>query len=408
MVFKNNSPEKKPNPNLGDLEKKLQETTEALNYLKQNSDLQSMNNELRSDRLAELEEKKTKLEKQLKEKTEALNELEKELKETTQKYHELKQEKILLLDITETAEEEKKELVGSQKDLEERLTTERKKALEKEQERLLLEGSAEFEEKEKHAAIKKYSKAVIVSAIAIVIVVGVYPFLFAELAGQQYQVADLGPTNSGYTIQNLRGDTIDTWLSWRLVKDDILHIIIVNSDKYPEKVEIIKNAIQSTESIEIDDSLLHKGPSGVTSTYYLGWKGALEEASGTSTKFFIPKNLEVVESDRGEGDIIITLTDQKSGDGYSGFTKSIADETQNQILKSQITIYETSQLTDNQLSTIVRHELGHALGLAHSTAPEDLMHPTVKTEYPYISECDIDAITSLYDGNGSGQIVCEK
>ena len=76
-------------------------------------------------------------------------------------------------------------------------------------------------------------------------------------------------------------------------------------------------------------------------------------------------------------------------------------------LKSDITIFDVDNLTDNQLTTITRHEFGHALGLAHSTAFEDLMAQTVITEYPYISECDVDAIILLYDGGKSSQVVCE-
>ena len=43
---------------------------------------------------------------------------------------------------------------------------------------------------------------------------------------------------------------------------------------------------------------------------------------------------------------------------------------------------------------------------SHSTATEDLMY-SIETNFSYISECDIDAITLLYDSGNSSQVVCE-
>ena len=140
----------------------------------------------------------------------------------------------------------------------------------------------------------------------------------------------------------------------------------------------------------------------------MGWSGALTKASENPSELYIPNKFEVIESSRGEGDITIHLTNTRNGDGNSGFTNSIADDSQNQILKSDITIYEVDKLSNAQFETILRHEFGHALGLAHSTAPEDLMYPIMETEYPYISDCDIDAIVLLYDNGKSSQVVCEK
>jgi len=52
--------------------------------------------------------------------------------------------------------------------------------------------------------------------------------------------------------------------------------------------------------------------------------------------------------------------------------------------------------------------LGHSIGLAHSTAQEDLMYPTIQTNYPYVSKCDIDAISDLYDGGRISAVICEE
>lgn len=276
-----------------------------------------------------------------------------------------------------------------------------------EQEKLLLKKSLNLESQKNQILSKKYYLIIAIAGIAIAGIFVPYSLYVVTLVGEEYRVQDPGLVKSGYVIQDLKGDTIDTWLSWRLVEGESLHINVLNSKKYQDRIDVIKQVILSEESIEIDNSFLHKGPSGTTSTHYIGWRGALLDASQSPTEFYIPINLEIIESSGAEGDITIELTNLKSGDGYSGFTKSIADQSQNQILKSHITIYEIDKLSDNQLTTILRHEMGHALGLAHSTAPEDLMAPTITTEFPYISECDVDAIVKLYDDGKSSQVVCE-
>ncbi len=277
-----------------------------------------------------------------------------------------------------------------------------------EQEKVILEKIVQSEEK-KNIQLSRKHVFTIASFIAVIgIVITAYSLFVVELVGQEYSVPNTAEIKSSYVIQNLQGDTIDTWLSWRIVPEQTLHVGIVDGKKYPAQVELIKEVILSEQSIEIDDSLLQKGPKGSTSVYYIGWAGALKQAAKTTTQLSIPQNFQVIETTSGQGEITIILTDEKDGDGYSGYTKSIADSAQNQILKSTITIYEVDKLTDDQFKTILRHELGHAFGLAHSIAPEDLMAPTIQTQYPYISDCDIDSIVKLYDGGKKSQVTCEK
>lgn len=318
---------------------------------------------------------------------------------------ELKQENSFLTEEEDILYQKTTELENNSKKLQKNIAEKDVLLKESEQSEKILESIADLENKR----AVKYNRKYVLSIVFAVIVIGIvvpYSYYMNTLSGLEYRVEPDSIT-SGYVVYNLRGDTIDTWLSWRLVEGNELNVNIINKEQFPDKIPIIEEVILSKEAIDMDDSLLHKGPVGSTSTYYVGWLGALE-TNYQDTKFYIPKNFQIVDSATGAGDITIYLTKDKSGDGYSGFTKSIADESQNQILKSTITIYEVDKLSKAQFETILRHEFGHALGLAHSTAPEDLMHPTIETNYPYISECDVDAIISLYDGHKTSEVVCQK
>lgn len=255
---------------------------------------------------------------------------------------------------------------------------------------------------------KSRSKTLLIAELSVLPVV----FLLIFMSGVTDNLLDSSPQKqvtqmkTRYFTENLRGDTVDTWKSWRLTGTTLTVNILKSPRVTDHQLDVIHNAISSDKAIEIDDSIVHKGPKGSSSVYYQGWAGALKSATNENTKYQIPTNFDFINTSGGEGDIIITLSNIKDGDGYTGYTKSVTEE--NEILKSFITIYDISNLTDEQLATIVRHEFGHALGLGHSTASEDLMAPTIDMTIPYVSECNVDAIVDLYNANEGRQTICKK
>ena len=242
---------------------------------------------------------------------------------------------------------------------------------------------------------------------AIIIISGVGSFYLNDLMTLVPHTSSSLSTN--YLIQNLQGEPVDTWVSWKKPDAGVFNIHVQNS-KYvtQERLDAIFDVIMTDKKIELDDSITHKGPKGTNSTYYAGWHGALNSIT-SDTKFNIIKTIRFhVDDEVPTGDIMIELTNLSNPDGYAAYTQSIVDESNHQILKSAITVYYIDKINLEELKTLVRHELGHAFGLAHSTDPEDLMAPIITTDYPYISECDLDAIIDLYDGGESSKVICEK
>jgi hypothetical protein len=189
----------------------------------------------------------------------------------------------------------------------------------------------------------KKSKSLLVIELFLLPIV----FLLITVSGIDTDILDLSsqessPIKTKFFIENLKGDTVNTWKSWRLVGTSMNVNIVSPRSMEEDKIDVIIDAIKSEESIDVDDSLTHKGPRGTSSTFFKGWTGALKDASNTESLYNIPTDFKVIRRSGGEGDIIITLSNIKDNDGFTGYTKSIVDG--NEILKSFITIYDISNL----------------------------------------------------------------
>jgi len=233
--------------------------------------------------------------------------------------------------------------------------------------------------------------------IVIVITIPISFGIIYELSTENHQTNH--KLMSEYVIENLKGEKVNTWVSWKTTSGDLFHIHVLASPlATDERMKVIGDVIFSNQTVTERNS-----------TYYKGWEGALREASRKHTQFPIPLDFHTVITDTGSGNIIIKLTNLENPDGYTAYTKSITDANNHQILKSEITIYGVDKLSDGELALMLRHELGHGFGLAHSDEPSDLMHATIDPQQgQYISECDVEALVGLYNGSEKSQVVCQK
>jgi|GEM_PF-771882 len=321
------------------------------------------------------------------------------------KIHELEKEKTRL-EAQILSDKKIHELEKSNMELQMKLDNSTENLQDAKQEKVLLTKKVDSREQTSFVMMKKYYMTIAIAGLIIGGFVGVFTF-YENSLDDNYVMLVGEHAKSKYLVQNLRGDTLATWFPWMLAASQSLHVNILDTDlATQERIDVIKNTINSEETLDMDNLLTHKGPEGTTSTYYKGWVGALQIAAQQNTELEIPQSFEFSNSKRPIGDITVELSSLSDPDGYSGYTKSIIDG--GEILKSHIIIYDVNSISNERLSTIFMHEFGHALGLAHSSAPDDLMYPVIETNFPYISECMIDAISELYDGVKSGKVECQN
>lgn len=119
---------------------------------------------------------------------------------------------------------------------------------------------------------------------------------------------------------------------------------------------------------------------------FAGWNAALNTINGTSPQFVLVED---------NADITITLVDYTSTKLYAGFTTYESNHL-GIISGAEITIYDIDSISNHELQMLMRHELGHALGLGHSKDSIDLMYVVIPYYTSYISQANIDDIAELY------------
>ena len=187
--------------------------------------------------------------------------------------------------------------------------------------------------------------------------------------------------NSGGLYQIPTARNTQPFLPWKLLDDKTLHVSIIKETPLsPDQLASIKKAIVGYGTVKSD-----------AITTYVSWNEALETVPEYKSSS-MPTNIVLESDDDEDANVSIYVTDEKNII-YSGYTANVIEH--KQIVKSNIIIYDINNLTDKQISSIVRHEFGHALGLRHSAFTDDLMFGAVPVP-SYISEHDVATLLSLY------------
>jgi len=154
--------------------------------------------------------------------------------------------------------------------------------------------------------------------------------------------------------QDLKNEKLDLCCTWGTeLKDDVLTFNIEKGNKDLEK---------------ITESAFSEWETNLNKIYFKNVKD--NDAADIKIKF--------KKGNVNQGGQAVIYFDQK---GFIDYVKISVSKTSN-----------GTELNQTILEHIIKHEIGHALGLGHSPFPHSIMYPIVDETFMKISRCEIEAV----------------
>ena len=161
------------------------------------------------------------------------------------------------------------------------------------------------------------------------------------------------------------------------IKEDVISVLIMRDASVPaHNLDVVENMIETREK---SDSMLFES-----------WNDGIRKINS-----MYASNIPILQMNNihNQNYIIIYLKEENHPK-YNGFTQLTYEN--NKIHSAFITIYNADELPSIQIERIVRHELGHALGMSHISEQPSIMNSVIQNQASLISMFELKFLLTAY------------